>query len=222
MKGIESLWFLPIYFFSETFLIFILGISKGKARFGFILLIIFVLCFINQSSLKWPFDIIYEVAEGSIFVFAGFMFASNVIETKIPLKYAIILFIIASFATTLNQGASMNKMNIVPLYFFNAIAISRSLIAIINRLGEKYGHNKLLSFYGKNSLIILCTNNLIIETVRLIDFKLTGNCLISMGYLGYFIFFLILTICEYPMLKLFGGKFNKQYILSRKGVKMAG
>ena len=56
MKGIESLWFLPIYFFSEAFLIFILGISKGKARFGIILLIMVVLCFINQSSLKWPFD----------------------------------------------------------------------------------------------------------------------------------------------------------------------
>lgn len=222
MNGIESLWFLPVYFFSEVLLITILGVSKGKARFCIIFLIIGLLCVINQTSLKWPFDVFYEVAEGAVFVFAGFIFASNEIETIIPIKYAIVLFIVASLATTLNQGASMNNMNIVPLYFFNAIAISLSLIAIIHRLGERYGHHQLLTFYGKNSLIILCTNNIIIETVRLIDFKLTNNSLIHMGYLGVFIFFIILTICEYPLLKLFAGKFNRQYILSLKSVKREG
>lgn len=210
MKGIESLWFLPIYFFSEIFLIFILGKTHGKYRYMAILLIIVILSFINQPALSYPFSILYKIASGSVFVFAGYIFASNKIDELLPIKLLIPLLFIASLSTFLNNGASMNNLKIAPLYFINAIVISLCFISLVRILGNKYGHNKFLTFYGKNSIIIVCTNNLIIETVRLIDYRITNNFMLHSGYLGVFMFFIIITLCEYPFLKVFEGKFKRK------------
>ena len=210
MEGIASLWFLPIYFFSEILLVFILGIFKNYYRYLVIALIVVVLSLIDQTTLSWPLSIIYKVAAGSVFVFIGFVFASNRIEYKLSLTTAIILLIVFSSLTVLNRGASMNEMKIVPLYFINAVFINLSFITIVRILCDKYGDNRLLTFYGKNSLIVICTNNVIIETLRLVDYRFTGNFLLNHGYLGVIIFFFILIICEYPLWKIFGGKFKRK------------
>ena len=107
-------------------------------------------------------------------------------------------------------------MGIVPLYFINATIISFSIITIIRQLGERQGHYQLVSFYGKNSLIIVCTNNLVIEICRLIDHKMFCNSLLHMDYIGIFIFFIIITICEYPLLKLFEGKFKRPMTIIKR------
>ena len=104
----------------------------------------------------------------------------------------------------------MNAMGIVPLYFINAVFINLAFISIVRILGDRYGNNELLTFYGKNSLIVICTNNVVLETIRLIDHRLFDNILLKMGYPGVFIFFIILTVCEYPLLKIFGGKFKRK------------
>lgn len=210
MKGIESLWFLPIYFFSEIVLVFFLGIFKGYSRYLIIALIVVVLSCIDQTTLSWPLSILYKVGAGSVFVFVGYLFASNKIENKLSLPAAILLLIIFSALTVLNRGASMNAMGMAPLYFINAIFINLAFISIVRILGDRYGNNELLTFYGKNSLIVICTNNVVLETIRLIDYRLFDNILLKLGYLGVFIFFIILTVCEYPLLKVFGGKFKRK------------
>ena len=209
MKGIASLWFLPIYFFSELLLVTILGLFKGYSRFVVIALIIVVLSLIDQSSLSWPFSVLYKVAAGSVFVFVGFIFASNKIEEKLSLGTAVVLLLIFSFMTVFNKGASMNDMRIVPLYMTNAVMINLSFISLVRILGDRYGNHPMLTFYGKNSLIVICTNNIVVESLRLIDYKFFGNFLLGLGYLGVFFFFILVTVCEYPFLKVFGGKFKR-------------
>lgn len=210
MEGVASLWFLPTYCFSEILLITLLGSFKGITRYGVIALIIIILSLIDQSSLSYPFSLIYRVATGSVFVFVGYFFASNKIEEKLSWKSALFLFFLFSFFTVFNKGASMNDMKIVPLYLINAVFINLGFISVVRFLGNKCGDNKLLTFYGKNSLIVICTNNVIIETIRLIDYVLFGSILLSVGYLGVFIFFIIITICEYPFLRMFEGKFKRK------------
>lgn len=215
MEGVASLWFLPTYCFSEIFLITILGLFKGLTRYAVIALIILTLSLIDQSSLSYPFSLVYRIAAGSVFVFIGFIFASYKIEEKLSWKFALLLFFVFSFCTIFNNGASMNDMKIVPLYFVNAVIINLSFISLVRFWGEKCGNNNYMTymtFYGKNSLIVICTNNIIIETIRLIDYILFGGVLRSMGYWGIFIFFIIITICEYPVIKLFEGKFNRNYL----------
>lgn len=210
LEGIESLWFLPVYFFAELILITILGLVKNKLRYLVFLIIVIILYIIDQPSLTWPMDIVFKIFEGSVFAFTGYTFAKTEISEKIPITIAIILFIIASLATSFNLGASMISMNNVPLYLFNAIIISLSLITIIQFIEEKFQYNETITYFGKNSLIVVCTNNLVIEIIRLLDFKLFNNSLLHLGYLGVILFFIIITICEYPLLKVFEGQFKRK------------
>lgn len=59
---------------------------------------------------------------------------------------------------------------------------------------------QIIPFYGKNSIVILCTNNLIIEILRLFDSKVTGNFFLQHGMLGNFLFTILLVICELPVI----------------------
>lgn len=217
-KGIASLWFLPVYFFSELFLISLLGLFKGFYRYMVVAFLIVLLSLVKQGSLSWPFDLMYRIAAGSVFVFVGYFFASHGIEEKINGRIAMLLILFFSICTYFNRGASMMDMKIVPLYFINAIGINLGFISLVNSLGDKYGSNKLLTFYGKNSLIVICTNNIIIESIRLIDYKLFGNKLLVMGwggYLGTVVLFIIVVLCEYPLLKMLGGKFSRKVAIEK-------
>ncbi|MBR6979896.1 MAG: acyltransferase family protein [Prevotella sp.] len=216
MKGIASMWFLPIYFFSEFLSISLLSLFKGKPMCYLMAFFVGVLWLVDQSTLSWPLDLLYKIAEGTVFIYIGTIFANNELESKASVKIAVILLAISSFLTIFNQKASMNNMGIVPLYFINATIISFSIITIIRQLGERQGHYQLVSFYGKNSLIIVCTNNLVIEICRLIDHKMFCNSLLHMDYIGIFIFFIIITICEYPLLKLFEGKFKRPMTIIKR------
>lgn len=64
---------------------------------------------------------------------------------------------------------------------------------------------KVLELYEKNSIVILCTNNLLIEIIRLLDFKIMGNALISMGMSGSILLFIVLMLIEYPIIQLANG-----------------
>ena len=153
---------------------------------------------------------------GFVFAYAAFIFASYKIEKKLSIKTAVFLLLIGSISTTFNQGASVNDMKIVPLYFINALIICLCMITLVIYKEEKYGNNKFVSFYGKNSLLIVCTNNLIIEFLRLLDHLLFNDSLLQIGYLGIFIFFIIITACEYPVLRFFEGKFSRDYFQRKK------
>lgn len=215
MKGIASLWFLPIYFFSEVLLILFLTLIKGKARYCIAIIIAILLIIIDQTSLSWPFTIIYKSVLGFVFAYAAFIFASYKIEKKLSIKAAAFLLLIGSISTSFNQGASVNDMKIAPLYFINALIICLSMITLVIYKDEKYGNNKFVSFYGKNCLLIVCTNNLIIEFLRLLDHLLFNDSLLQIGYLGIFIFFIIITACEYPILRFFEDKFSRDYFLGK-------
>ena len=104
----------------------------------------------------------------------------------------------------------MQNMNNAILYFINGIGTSFAIISFLQHYENKINTSikKHLLFWGTNTLIILCTNNLIIEIVRLIDWKLTNSILLNNGYIGHLIFFLIITILEIPTIKLLEGKFK--------------
>lgn len=59
-----------------------------------------------------------------------------------------------------------------------------------------------LSFFGKDSIVILLTNNLLIEVIRLLDYKIAGDWLLKMGMVGSLIMTLVLGIMESCMIIL--------------------
>ena len=125
LEGVASLWFLPTYLFSEILFISFLTLVKVNFRFIVVVVTVIILSFIDQTKLSWPIDIMFRVAEGAIFAYVAFIFASYKFEKRISFHVAAILFVIGSISTTFNQGASMNDMKIAPLYFINAITSVR-------------------------------------------------------------------------------------------------
>ena len=59
----------------------------------------------------------------------------------------------------------------------------------------------VLSFWGRNTIVILCTNNLIIELIRLIDHKIANDSLLSLGLLGCLVFTMLIIAIEIPLIK---------------------
>ena len=59
----------------------------------------------------------------------------------------------------------------------------------------------VLSFWGRNTIVILCTNNLIIELIRLIDHEIANDSLLSLGLLGCLVFTMLIIAIEIPLIK---------------------
>lgn len=146
---------------------------------------------------------------GYLFIYAGYICARYNVVRKIGYGLALFLIVTFSYVGQLNGFSSMSYMNHAWLYLLTATVMSVSIIALCRALEEKRVLNKdsVICFYGRNSLIILCTNNFLIEVIRLVDFKLTGNILLNIGFAGSIIFFFILMLLECPIMKKLEGKF---------------
>ncbi len=81
------------------------------------------------------------------------------------------------------MGISALEFQNVFLFYLIAIVESISLLAIftqINRLCQR--RLRLLELFGRNTIVVVCTNNLFIEIVRLLDHKITGDILLQWGF----------------------------------------
>ena len=86
---------------------------------------------------------------------------------------------------------------------FNATITSIALLCIFAYI-DKYVHHRLrfLEFTGRDSIVILCTNNLLIEILRLLDHKITGDFMLNHGIPGAFMFAAIILLFEIPIILL--------------------
>ena len=205
LQGIDSLWFIPVYFFSEIVYIITLNIRYRKSYSTLILLCLCFICIYSNIM-----SLIKQISIGLLFISAGYYHQNyyNYLP-KSSFLYLLLIFTFY-FGSILNGFSSMQNMNHAILYFINGIGTSFAIIAFVQHFENKINTSikKHLLFWGTNTLIILCTNNLIIEIVRLIDWKLTNSILLNNGYIGHLIFFLIITILEIPTIKLLEGKFK--------------
>lgn len=210
LQGIDSLWFLPVYFFAEF--LFLLFSNKIKINGMIILVILAILC-VGGEVVSSSFGQVKRVLVGYVFIYVGYICAKFKIINEINMKLGIILLLVFSLSACLNDFSSMFNINNPFLFFVNAIGISIAIMAISHNFEKQFAEfaerKSLLYFWGVNSIIVLCTNNILIETIRLLDYQLTGNILLSKGLFGDFIFFVILTLLEIPVIRLFEGKFGR-------------
>ena len=91
--------------------------------------------------------------------------------------------------------------------FINALGLSLVLLSFCRYLEQRSFHfQKLLLYFGVNSIIVLCTNNLLIEVIRLLDYKIWG--IFSSDFIPSIFFFLVIFTLEIPIIKIFEGKFK--------------
>ena len=71
---------------------------------------------------------------------------------------------------------SVNHLGNPIIYYFTASSITISILFFMHKLENKsLKIMDILTIFGKNSIVLLVTNNLIIEMLRLIDYKILGN-----------------------------------------------
>lgn len=200
LDGIDSLWFIPCYFIVEIFMILLIMIRGSIGKSVRLLLAVFgVLCIIFH----WSFPFVLEV-ECYSFVYIGFLLSKIDALYTCPIWLSIIMIIVGVPLALINGavGLASGEFGYGYLYVINAVLTSVAIMAIFAYFEKKEVRIPFFEIFGKDSIVVLCTNNLLIEIIRLIDYKVTGNFLLNAGIWGSVIFTGILIIIELLIISL--------------------
>lgn len=201
LKGMESLWFLPCLLLAEI-LFFVLYSTLPQWTLGIVCIVSVGLNFLFNGDL--PVGIsgsLIRSTTGFVFICFGYWtFQLGNIYTfkkgQICLSLLLMLFGAALSFTNGFAAIGSYEFGFVPTYYISAFLTLMGLYGLCRSLPSM----QVIPFYGKNSIVILCTNNLIIEILRLFDSKVTGNFFLQHGMLGNFLFTILLVICELPVI----------------------
>lgn len=207
MFGIQSMWFLPVHFFAM--MIFDFGVTrtdKKTVRPLLVLGIITVLLTISRSNAEFSMWIRLcgKTLAALVFVIAGNLLRKAVMKMKAPIILSALIAI--SVLSVINGFVSVNFEygNYPVLFFVNAIILSLCICSLFMKI-EAYTPpmiHSVLDFYGRDTIVVLVTNNLVIEILRLLDYKLTGDFFLNHGTAGCLLFAVLILVLEYPVILL--------------------
>lgn len=202
LQGVESMWFLPVYFFSEI-LFLALARNKRVLYLSGLIALISLFFIVKFEGSPWPFALFEKTLLGFLFFIGGYLIAFS----KLPRQSLLIQVLLLSsglFCAYCNGFASFAELHNTALFLLSGLSIS-SFVLFISLLLEsnKRVVNKVLNYYGRDTLLVLCTNNLVIECIRLLDYKTTGSFLLHYGMLGNLLMFLYLSASEAIIICLF-------------------
>lgn len=223
-QGIDSLWFLPVYVFADIAVVCIENISnvhiKKYFRFTVTASAFIIAFFLQPYMTVWYFDIFYKIILGICFIEIGILISKYRIIGKLPLWGAILFLFVGIICSQANGEVEMSatKIGNPAIYFPCAILTSIAIMNLFKIIEDKkWTILKYIEEYGKNTIVLLVTNNLIIEIVRLFDYKLFGNILIKFGTIGSIIFTAFLIIVEWLIIKISKGPFAPLFGHIKKG-----
>lgn len=179
LQGIKAMWFIPCFLIAELILIFVICAKHPQKRTVFLAVAGFAaVCFPVLSQL---IPMMQRVVIGTTFLALGFLW-SDIYTKPISTARWIATFIFHIAAALLNgrvdlaYGVYGNPV----MYFLNGL-LGTFLIIHAARffLDNKFG--KLLVWLGQNTIVVLCTSSLVIEILRLLDYKLFGSVLPDFG-----------------------------------------
>lgn len=224
LQGIDSLWFLPAYIFADIVVMCIEDISnvhiKKYLRIIVTAVAFIIACFLQPYMTVWYFDILYKVILGICFIEIGILISKCRIIEKLPLWGTVLFLLVGVICSQVNGEVEMSAMKIGnPAIYFPCAILTSIAIMRLFKINEdkKWKFLKYIEEYGKNTIVLLVTNNLIIETVRLFDYKLFGNILIKLGMIGSIIFTAFLIIVEWLIIKISKGPFAPIFGHIKKG-----
>lgn len=209
MQGVASMWFLPVFFFSEMFFVFFIAKLSNILQALFIIITIFLLTQLQYNG-EMPTDKIVRLLL-KILVALSFVILGNRIgilfNRHIPFLLLMISLLITSLISLYNGFVGIGALlfgNVI-LFFITGFFISYSIIMLFKVISNNVDLS-LLNLFGANSIIILVTNNLFIEVFRLLEYNLFNNFFLENGFIGGLLMTIILIIPEYYLICLSKGK----------------
>ena len=176
-----ALWFLTALFFAEIiFLVLRRKIKKDTMLAGIVAIIALFGCIFTsvfEIRLPWALDSAM-VAVG--FIYLGYVFKKNAHKQiinkllNLPIYISILLLLLNAFFCFVNGYINMRtgSYGLISLFWFNALTAIIVYWNLCKKINE-VNWNKFLNFFGdrvkqigKNSIIYLCLNQLIILIVR--------------------------------------------------------
>lgn len=172
----SAMWFLPVMFIAS--LIFLVTI-KNK-YLNIILGITLAIVGINMPECSYMLEVVFRAFVGVIFIEIGYYFYDMYINnfSKIILVIVIGLDIWGVQKNGL-VNLSDRLFNNPYIYIWTACLGTYIIYKLSIYLDKR--NIRLLEYWGKNSIKILCLHGFIIEIIRLVDYKIFGNVLVCMG-----------------------------------------
>lgn len=216
------MWFIPVFMLAELIFLFAYAKLPKAVRFIGCLLLIIMLAVVSYFGMpeQWYLRELLKITIGLVFIYIGFLFEKYNIVSRIPWYVALISIAVCSVLAEINGFTAIGSLEIsrVWIFFLNGSIISVAFVALFKFISDKSNRKlKVLDFFGRNTIVVLCTNNLIIEIIRLLEHKLAGDIFVNGGILGTFAFAIILTLIEAVCIRFAEGKlgvlFGKRKVL---------
>ncbi len=203
LQGIDSLWFIPCFFVAELMMRLTLYTRSWIHIFGCVTITGICLYFLYMCDIpsEWGIRLCIKFLVCYSFVYIGYVLASYRLFQRFKKSWALFLLILCSLGALYNGFSAIGslQLNNPFLFYINATCMTLAFFSLLDI--HMRTEVDVLSFWGRNTIVILCTNNLIIELIRLIDHKIANDSLLSLGLLGCLVFTMLIIAIEIPLIK---------------------
>lgn len=200
LQGIESMWFLPVYMTAEMLFITVFLKLPRTVRVCIAIAVVVLLTFLSERGMPELFILqtLLRVLIGLIFIYMGYCVERYSILIRIPSVVALVGMALCCVGSLKNGFAAIGSLQLqnVVLFFLTGGATSIFILVLFQKITRTQVSLSWLSYWGRNTLVVLCTNNLLIEIVRLLDYKVTGNFFLSNGIVGSLAMAVVIAVLE--------------------------
>lgn len=209
LQGVASMWFLPVYFFSEMLYVFFTAKLSYIIQFLFVIIIIILVISLQYNNgifTNKAMQLFLKISVAQSFTILGGRMKQILHQQKSSV-FLLTILLIASILALYNGfiGIGALLFNNVILFFTAGTIISYVIIMLFKAIDKNIKHKRyfnMLSVFGANSIVVLVTNNLLIELFRLLEYKAFNNFFLENGVIGAFLMAAILAIPEYYLISV--------------------
>lgn len=202
------LWFLPVLFLVEFIMFSITKVNDRKSKVLQVILLVIMFIMGGFISLKGVFRI-GQVPVAFVFFELGYF--SKSIVTKLEIikgkfilcVFSFIVFGVLCYVNGFSEMAARNYGNNYVLYYLVAIVATVGILLLAIIINE----NRLLEFYGRNSLIIMCCHFYITAYIVPFLFRKTAiEATLANPFIEIFVALVIMVIML-PIVKIIERRF---------------
>ena len=224
LHGIGTLWFLPVLFFGEC-IFCLLRNSKRPLLYSFLLLLI-SFCILYSYDFFWyplrDINDLHRMIDAPLYVIVWVFRAWPIIAVGFILSKSFSMNLSCVNIWTIIGGFTMLaisiilvvypiKVSLLNFYLVNILSVF-SILCLFSNI-DKLLFTKFFTYWGKNSLVLMCTHfSITLEIMKFIDRELFNHSQFEgMRTLAYFVIAIIVT---YPLVWLFNNKLS--FMLGKK------
>lgn len=214
-QGLSAMWFLPCLFFAE--ILFYIGralYEKNRVLGWGGIILVSAIGFFCPPTNEY-IEIILRSCTGAFFLWLGWFLAKPFRKSCRSYVWAAV-FVLHLVLSRLNGQVDMlgRVYGNYILFCLDALLGTWLIIQLYQLLSsaqiERYA--KVVTWFGRNSIVLVCTSLYAIDILRLVDYKLFGNILPRLGSaegillcaLALSIEFVVIIVCNKTLWFTFG------------------